>query len=194
MMSTLYEQEQTKYRDAFSEAWYRNKCHGLTAWHDYRDVFPRTIRSAVDLGTGTGRLVEAWLAEGIDGHGVDCVVEIAVDRVLQDAHPERYETAPLWDYHPGRVFDFGMSADVMEHIPDPKIDEVLACTAACCRVVFFQIANFRSEVKGHDLHPSQHPASWWRDRIASAMGGTLTTIPRRDRGSAEKHIFLWSAA
>lgn len=190
-MPDLVEREAYKYAEAYLDPAYRAKCHGLKAWADYRTLLPQTIVSAVDFGSGTGRLVKSWSDDGIDAYGVDFVAPISTDPAIYDELFSRFIVRSLNEPLPFGRMDFGMCADVMEHIPEDQIDAVLENMAAHARCIFFQIANFRSVFKGHDLHPTQRKADWWKQRIRAAIGGTLTVLERRGDLRGEKHIFLW---
>ncbi len=192
MLDAVAEREAVKYRDAFSREDYRRKCHGLTLWKEHRQLFPDAVESAIDYGCGTGRLVERWLAEGIDGYGVDLVPEVSVDEGTYAAHPDRFVSASLWDFEPGRVFDVGVCADVMEHIPEAYVAPVCERIAASCRRAVFTIANFQSTFEGHTLHLTLHDEAWWRSTLWVAMGGAVNVVHRPWRDQPNRYLLTWT--
>jgi len=190
MRDLVAEREAVKYRHVFGLPDYRVACHGLTLWQTHRDLFPETVRSAVDLGCGTGRLVQQWVLEGIDAYGVDLVAEQSVDRGVYRGVPSRFITAPLWEMALPHVADVGVCADVLEHIPETHIRKTLARIAASCRMVVFQIAHMPHVLAGHTLHVTLRDRTWWVVQICSIMDGATTTHPTDD---VHRSVLVWRA-
>jgi len=186
-LTNIAQAEAATYRQVWAVPAYRVKCHSLDLWRQRRDLFPDEVTSAIDLGCGTGRLVSAWGAEGIDGYGVDLVPDASLDPEVDRA---RVYTAPLWDFRPGRVFDVGVAADVMEHIPELYLDEALARIRECCRWVVFRNANIRSVVNGIDLHPIKQDADWWESRTRRIMRGFVEVLPS---DAVRRYVLRWRA-
>ena len=88
-LDDLREYEAAKYDIQWQEPWYREKCHSLTLWNEHRDLFPRDVDTAIDYGSGTGRLVKHWRTIGIEAKGVDISTKAAdpdsfpLDRALE---------------------------------------------------------------------------------------------------------------
>ena len=95
----LLEREREKYRIAYENPHYRVNNQGFLLWQNFRGIFPKSPRSALDIGCGDGRLFAQMNAEGIDAWGVDFV-----DVLGQAAQPVRHKflQANLWDL--GRDF------------------------------------------------------------------------------------------
>lgn len=152
--------ERAKYEHVWDIPSYRTRHHGLDMWRNHRELFPRQIESALDIGCGSGRLFKQWRAEGIEGFGVD----FADNALDTDSNREHFFNACLWNMELGRQFDLGVCTDVMEHIPMINVDDVLQRIAMHCDTTIFKIANYPS-VFG-DLHLTCKPADWWFERLS----------------------------
>lgn len=183
-MNALHAEEAAKYDRQWREDWYREKCHSLALWNDHRGLFPPVFSTAIDFGSGTGRLVKAWRAHGIDAKGVDISANAADADIA-----EHIVIANLWALHQTVLLpysDVGVCADVMEHIPPEKVEDVIACIAEACAMCVFKIANFPSVgAGGQPLHLTLQPREWW-ERMLSQYG-TVEYVPTKTH--VEEYIF-----
>lgn len=157
--------ERAKYDKVWLYPEYRLACHSLKLWQERRELFPlqgRFFTSAIDIGCGLGLLIDEWNNIGIDACGVDISTN-SVSSGLVNSHKVVY--ACLWEMEWDRVFDFGICTDVMEHIPQHKVGEVLRRIGYCCREVLFKIAHEPNELGGEVLHLTLQPYQWWIDCI-----------------------------
>lgn len=189
-MSEILERERVKYAAAYKRDGYRQACHGLAMWENHRGIFPEKVRSAVDLGCGTGRLFTEWNRQGIDGWGVDFVD--ALDE--GNAYAHKLIVANLWDLgmdfeNRFAPFDLGVCADVMEHIPPELVDQTLANICPLSRVTVFKIANYPSSYTDlGPLHLTLRPADWWIHALK--FHGNPILIPALRPGIEEYTIRL----
>ncbi len=71
----------------------------------------------------------------------------------------------------GWKFDVVACADVMEHVPEEHVDEVLANIASYCAedgYLLFSISGnkaFKSFEDGENLHCTVHDSEWWKTKI-----------------------------
>lgn len=98
-------------------------------WNEYPRVFAEqllkwlerrnaTVRSALDLGCGTGVLCEALHAQGIETLGVDLSREM-IDIARQRSPRLRYMVADIVSLRPDRRFDLATcTGDAINHIAD----------------------------------------------------------------------------
>jgi len=98
-------------------------------WNEYPRVFAEqllkwlerrnaTVRSALDLGCGTGVLCETLHARGIDTLGVDLSREM-IDIARQRSPRLRYAVADIVSLRPDRRFDLATcTGDAINHIAD----------------------------------------------------------------------------
>lgn len=157
----LREQEQAKYDAQWREPWYREKCHGLNLYRERRDLFPRHFATAIDFGSGSGRLVKAWRSEGIEARGFD----ISTQAADADVAPYIF-IGCLWEFATIIRYDVAVCADVMEHIPPEKVREVIRCISDACGMCVFKIANFPSVHDGRELHLTLQPRGWWAEQLS----------------------------
>jgi len=180
----LRDSERAKYERVWLQPEYRHANHGLGLWLCDRDLFPSSFASALDIGCGDGRLWRTWYEAGIDAHAVDHALN-APDIWL--ARSERFSLRCLWEMRFDRRFDLGVCADVMEHIPPSKVDDVLARIAEACDFVVFKIANYPSSFGDGALHLTLHNADWWLAKLQ--QHGTAAEHPERARAGVAEYVF-----
>lgn len=184
MLDQLAIDERAKYERVWMLPEYRLANHGLGLWLCDRDLFPANFASALDIGCGNGRLWRAWYESGIDAHAVDHALA-APDTWL--AASVRFTRQCLWTMHFDRIFDVGVCADVMEHIPPEKVARVLARIAEACDFVVFKIANYPSAFGDAALHLTLQDADWWLAKLQQY--GTAAEHPERARAGVAEYVF-----
>jgi SAM-dependent methyltransferase len=128
--------------------------------------------SFIDFGCGSGRATAKLQAMGYSVLGVDH----AANCLDTDVHIPLC-VANLWSI-PSVVnqSDFGYCVDVMEHIPEDKIDIVLSkMKELCSKAVFFKIdhngAIFGDILGVGTLHNTIRDPEWWRVKLAGHFPG-----------------------
>lgn len=199
--------ERLKYEAVWKLPVYRAKCHSLTLRDQMPDLFPSApdergdswvfgttkvtqVKTAIDIGCGLGRLLGRWNDEGIDAWGVDLAGN-CLEADVETRWGGKVWRECLWEFDPGRVFDFGVCADVMEHIPEEWVDETLDRMAEYCERIVFKIANYPSESLGYSLHLTQRDDVWWRSRLWTSMGGSVNPVSYSHAGSGKAYVFTW---
>lgn len=125
-------------------------------------TLPR-VRSCLDFGCGNSRAIFTLFP--------DAAIHVRHDF----AHPS-YQAEPP----PGLRYDVGLCTDVMEHVPAEEIDRVLARLAALSDTWLFIIPIGPASQKlpdGSNAHVSQHPADWWRARLAAGLDAEVEIRP-----------------
>jgi hypothetical protein len=173
---------------------YRVACHSLSLWHSNRDWFPDRLSSAIDLGCGLGLLFAHWNDVGIDAYGLDLTGDCLHPNV-RAKYGHKFVEATLWDMplFPA-LFDLGVCADVMEHIPPEYVVPVFEHIFPQCSEVVFKIAHhLTNDLGGPPLHLTLHPADWWIARMREVSGDAelLGTVTRH---SFEDSVIRWRAA
>lgn len=104
---------------------------------------------------------------------------------LYDPAVEEYSTLPEG------TFDAVISTDVLEHIEEDNIDDVLELLySKANKFVYHGIANFPAAVTlsdGRNAHVIQKPIDWWIDKILP-YADTMTMIYVYDNKHSEKAI------
>lgn len=183
-MIDLRAREVEKYRRIWERKEYRRFSPGLEA-------APRAFRhmdpdeTLYDLGCGTGR-AGVWFAK----QGMDVVlVDFAPSAVETEALP--FVEACLWEMNlPPR--DWGFCADVMEHIPESHVDEVLKRISSACRAAYFQIHcenDGCGKLIGETLHLTVNPPSWWIEKLGEHfdLSGCRESMHRVELWGVSRH-------
>ena len=123
----------------------------------------------------------------LDVHGVD-LSEYCLDPEISENYPHKFHKQCLWEMDLNRVFDLGLAIDVMEHIPETKIMDVLQQIRIHCSIVIFKIANYPSKCADHDLHLTMKPAKWWMTHISAVGGYLIQNDIQEDRAI---YYFTW---
>lgn len=166
---SLEHQEAAKYQRAWSAPEYRVACHSFYMWRTRRSMFPTTFTSALDIGCGLGLLLPEWNDAGIDAWGVDIAENCLAPEVATE-WGHKFRLACLWEMEWDRRFDFGICADVMEHIPPERVVQSLVRIAACCDEVLFKIDHAANAFNGDVLHLTLHPVEWWQEAMEEISG------------------------
>jgi len=161
--------ERSKYVKAFSRQRYREKsphyrCVGkIEQW-----MSEYGYTRYANFGCGSG-LLDRHLLKHSKGILVDHVNSLHSD-VAGSPNLEKFIEASLFmDFEPFSC-DFGVCCDVMEHIPEHKVEKALENIANRCREVFFQISLNESGEKdiekyGGHLHLTVKEPDWWDEKL-----------------------------
>lgn len=168
--------ERQKYTEVWADAPPQGSSHGLALWKNYPEIFPPNIKSAIDFGCGRGRLVNEWVEGGIDAIGVD-IAPNSIDEDIAENLEERIFVMPIWDFPtPETPFDLAVCTDVLEHIHEHRVQEVIKTIVASAKCSIFKVANFGSNVLGYNLHPTQHPVEWWLNQFQKCGVKTVRVL------------------
>lgn len=113
------------------------------------------IKTVIDYGCGKA---EAW-----EYHKLRQLFDIQ-EFLLFDPGVEKYATKPR------KQTDLVICVDVMEHVPEHLVDEVIDDVCHYSKkAVFFGISTRSSNkilTDGSNAHPTVKPEKWWRDKFA----------------------------
>lgn len=164
-MSELELAEKQKYDTVWRMKEYRMISPGELSVDNFLE-WAVSAGTLVDLGCGPGR---ASLI--LSAHYKVTMLDISdrcLDKPVRNSLSDTltFKQACLWDFTLPQQ-DYGYCCDVMEHIPEEKVDGVLDCIAACCDSVYFQIHLKEDCGKFIDepLHLTIKPTSWWHRKI-----------------------------
>lgn len=158
------EQEDTKYSKLYESGYPAGQPDSLVDW-----AYPRTQRTERTIDLGCGR---AGLASRFDDYtGVD-VSEYVVkaNRVKYPSKIFYHGSLHELDFLNDDEFINAFCADVMEHIPEENVDDVLSSIAGLnVERFFFGISTRPSKIlddNGNNLHLTIQDGLWWSERMA----------------------------
>lgn len=164
-MTELELAEKKKYDTVWRMPEYRRVSPGELAVDNFLE-WAEPAETLVDLGCGPGRasliLSNKYKVTMLD------ISERCLDKPVRLALSDRlvFRQASLWNFKLP-MQDYGYCCDVMEHIPEEKVDEVLDCIAASCKSAYLQIHLMKDCGKFIDepLHLTIKPTAWWHKKI-----------------------------
>lgn len=155
------ESEQAKYERMWQVEAYRKVSPGLADVEDAvtRLGIPAGARVA-DFGCGTGRVVRRLRDLGFDAVGVDIA-----SNCLEESVP--FVQSALWEVENLPKVEYGLSCDVLEHIPTEKVADTLKAirdsVSVSCYLNIDTIPDSFGLHIGQRLHLTVKPAWWWAD-------------------------------
>lgn len=148
--------------------------------------------SLTDFGCGDGTTCEWFADQGMQVRGVDLVP-------AWDGYETRsgieYFVAPLWDLPPELPkSDIGFCADVLEHIPELLIPDVLhQLSDAVHTRLYLAVAHFPDSagnwdpsLAGQELHLTLHKPGWWVERFMDYLPSWDLSESRVEPGRAPR--------
>jgi 2-polyprenyl-3-methyl-5-hydroxy-6-metoxy-1,4-benzoquinol methylase len=166
---SLHEIELQKYNKMWDKQSYRQWSPGENAIDNFlKHCAWKLGDTLVDLGCGTGRAGAALAARGLK------VVLLDFCTKAVDVEDLPVITANIWElFKTGLQWDWVYCVDVLEHIPEEKIDDALRSIAQTTRKGgYLQIAMFEDycgrEI-GETLHMTVKNQEWWYTKIFKHM-------------------------
>ncbi|MFM1816891.1 MAG: hypothetical protein RLZ98_3586 [Pseudomonadota bacterium] len=142
---------------------YRNihatETYGNTSVKNLRFIRPeiQLLRpgSIIDYGCGQSRLLDE----------LDLGYEVRT---------QRYDPAiPAYQTRPDEVFDLLINVDVLEHIEEKDLDEVIADMRSLCRDALIIVDTAPAALvleDGRNAHVTLQPHEWWQARLSRHFG------------------------
>lgn len=138
-----------KYREIHAASAY-----GTTSVKNLRFIRPEIRllepRSVLDYGCGQSRLID--------------VLDLGYPAKLARYDPAIAEVAAK----PSEVFDLLINVDVLEHIEEKDLDEVIGEMRSLCRnaLIIIDTVPARTVLSdGRNAHVTVRPAAWWQERL-----------------------------
>lgn len=157
----LEEKERTKYSKLYNDDTYRKLGYGspgidlIKAFPVLRTLQKFGVETVLDAGCGRGDFIDFITTHTkLNIEGCDLV---------PPGHKNTYYQC-LWNDLP-KTYDAIYCADVMEHIPTDKVDDVIINLAShCTKLTIFTISlidDISGKEIGEVLHLTVQPATWW---------------------------------
>ncbi len=168
-MPTLSLEERLKYEEVWSIDQYRVISPGENAVDDFCTVISKPT-DIIDLGCGTGRASLELQSLGHSVHMVD-IAGNCLDEAVKEAVDEgllTFKQQCLWSKQLPKA-TWGFCCDVMEHIPEDRVDNVLANIMQSVDACYFQIHMgrdvFGPKYMDTALHLTVKEQDWWRLKV-----------------------------
>lgn len=193
--------EKAKYERVWEEPVYRNDSPAMFA---LKDIFRRAreveATSLLAVGCGGGQAEFEMAKQGFSVVGVDIAanaVHLDFRNLAATIKPPgalEFQTMPIHEYvattYNGESrHGLAYGIDVLEHIPEPMLDESLKAIAKAAKFGYFHIANFGDEFGATlgltTLHPTVHGAGWWHDKLYAYWNTVYCDVDRDVRHGGE---------
>jgi 2-polyprenyl-3-methyl-5-hydroxy-6-metoxy-1,4-benzoquinol methylase len=115
-------------------------------------------KSVIDVGCGQGIYLRA-LKDDHEVFGIEPST-VACERYLADIPHQNTDIA---GFQPARAFDIVLCVDVLEHIAET--DDALRKIRSLAPAAVLGIATNSDHHLGVELHITQQPSAWWRERL-----------------------------
>jgi len=160
----LADLEKAKYRKVWEHEQYRRSSPGEALVDNaIESLGIKPGDSVIDFGCGTGRAAKKFMDYGVNVTGVDIA-----DNCLDGNVNINFVLACLWSPECDLRADYGFCADVMEHIPESRVDRSLQTIHESTDAVFFQIAtrhDVMGRLIGEPLHMTVKDEDWWYTKL-----------------------------
>jgi 2-polyprenyl-3-methyl-5-hydroxy-6-metoxy-1,4-benzoquinol methylase len=137
-------------------------------------IWAAGLRSVIALGCGQGD--ELIAIHGLVPHclGVDFALPPKVWHYTAERSLARIQ-ADLCELYPALRYDAAVSFDVLEHLRDEQLDQVLRTAYALAPRACLVVANMTDRRRMADgsiveLHLIRQPPAWWVDRVRRVTG------------------------
>jgi hypothetical protein len=161
--------EAQKYQKVWDYPKYRDWSPGDICVDEFiKQAKPRATDTIIDYGCGTGRAalrLSAYANVRMLDFTDNCLDEEVRNSLGDNLTFEQHDiTKPI----NGEIAKFGFCTDVMEHIPEHQVKDVLRNIVTSSRYVFFQICNKEDSLGqfiGEQLHLTVKPYEWWKEQL-----------------------------
>lgn len=188
--------ERHKYEKVWRDPRYRENSPGENAVVQFiARAKPTWGSHVIDFGCGTGRAALALMRAGMRVTMMD-FAENCLDTSVRESLSDdlRFIRHDIEKPSPV-VAEYGFCADVMEHIPEGKVDEVLTNILTAAKNVFFSIhtgADCGIDLIGEVLHVTQRPEEWWADKLKEVGFRAEWTRSLREEG--DPYVMFYGSA
>lgn len=179
MTADIAATERLKYQRMYETDQYRNNRETVRLAKEFiRRAGIKAGASVLDVGCGSGYATQFFHSRGLRVVSAD----IAPNAILPEmAALTEFHCLPAWDLPADRIqVEYGFSTDMMEHIPEERVDDTLAAIRACVtRDAYFNVS-LRKDGMGRlindTLHMTVRPLQWWLDAFARHWGDPVELL------------------
>jgi SAM-dependent methyltransferase len=116
--------------------------------------------SVLDFGCGNGHAVKQMREQGREWYGLE-YSQAAYDKFLHEPHFYVGEASQFDDHQ----FDMTYSTEVLEHIPEPQVNETIADLCRVTARYMFLTISLRPSSDNNRYHCTLRPRAWWEERF-----------------------------
>ena len=122
------------------------------------------IKTILDAGCGMGYATKKFIEAGFDAEGLDIASNcLQVENI-------KFHNVPIWDTRLNRIYDLVFCCDVMEHVPEGKVEDTLKELRRIGKYVFLKVACFEDNIWRkyfkQPLHITIKSFDWWKEKIS----------------------------
>lgn len=128
-------------------------------------AYPAAQR-VLDFGCGSGYAVKQMRARGKEWFGIE-VSEAAYKKHLNEPFFFLGDLSQFAD----QSFDMIYSTEVLEHIPEPEVLEVIGHICRVAGRYVFVTISLRPSSNNNRYHCTLRPRSWWEEQFVARFGG-----------------------
>lgn len=142
--------------------------------------------NVIDLGCGRATLAYYFTSLYVGVDASESVIKMDREKYAQDERKTFFHLgfSELYEVEQDVGFDWAICADVMEHIPEDHVMEVIESIAGLsCRNFAFLISTRPSYIlgpSGENLHVTVHDADWWIEQLNAHFHIKEMISPARD--------------
>ena len=118
------------------------------------------VQTSLDFGCGNGYAVRKMRSEGHAWFGLE-YSKTAYERYLSESFFFLGNTSQFGDAQ----FDLVYSTEVLEHIPEDRIDRVIGDLCRIARKYIFMTISLRPSSDNNRYHCTLRPRDWWETRF-----------------------------
>ena len=137
--------------------------------------FPQNGQSVIDFGSGSGLAAFELRKNGLNVQMID-IAPNSLNKEIREKldHNFKFLQSTLWNKDLAiNKADYGFCTDVLEHIPEEYVDDVLLnISNFCTKGAVLRICTHHDRcgaLIGERLHLSVYPFSWWEDKLKNIL-------------------------
>lgn len=158
-----------------------------------------SFESVLDAGCGDGEAIREFLKKGYNAVGIE-LSGYKIREGCKDLKRKGIIFQASLDNIPFKdnSFDLVFSTEVLEHIPEEKIEKTIKEIIRVARRYIFLTISLRPSMDNNKYHITLKPRDWWENKFikngATIMHDKLNKFQKRCEGATTRDIILLSSA